>query len=217
MSQAKKRLLLGAASLLLIGEPALLAKSTIAAPIQVAQVASQTRWKAFQGQDIQLSLPANFQGGSPTDAQSKTMIESIKSLGNPFATIGQMVEKNPAIFALVAVDPQPNASGGVTNVLVSAGQQLPDMTLKRYVDALAQFLPAPIKVLDHSMIRLQGRPAGRLVTEAIVGEKAIKQTIYIVQQADQIWTVAYSTDKEDYPRLSLMFERSIQTFRAKPS
>lgn len=217
MSQAKKRLLLGAASLFLVGGSYFLAATAIAAPIQMAQVASQTRWKAFEGQGIQLSLPANFQGGSPTDAQSKTMIEGIKSLGDKFVAIGQMVEKNPAIFALVAVDPKPNASGGVTNVLVSAGQQLPDITLKRYVDALAQFLPAPIKVINHSMIRLQGRPAGRLVTEAIVEDKAIKQTIYIVQQGNQIWTVAYSTDKQDYPRLSLIFERSIQTFRVKPS
>ncbi|MBL1174184.1 hypothetical protein [Pantanalinema sp. GBBB05] len=181
-------------------------------PSTIAQVPG---WKVFVGRGVELGLPSNYRGGSPSAADAKGLIAAIKGLGAEFAQIARMVEQNPSTFVLFAVDPQLNAMGGVTNVLVAAEQVAPTLTLEAYLTTLAKILPAQIRIVDRQQVKIQGQPAGRLVTEAAAQGVRVKQLIYVIKQNRTVWTVGYSTAAEDYLQHLPLFERSIQTFKGQ--
>lgn len=181
-------------------------------PTAIAQVAG---WKAFRGRGVELWLPSNYRGGSPSAADAKGLINVIKEMGPEFAHIARMVEQNPSTFVLFAVDPQLNATGGVTNVLVASEQVAPTLTLEGYLTALAKILPAQIRIVEQQRVTLQGQVAGRLVTEAASHGIRVKQLIYVIKQGRTVWTVGYSTGAENYSQHLPLFERSIQTFKGQ--
>lgn len=189
------------------------APATIAAPAPA--LAQQLGWKSFRGRDVELSLPAHFRGGSPSDADAKVLITAVKNLGPAFAQIATFVEKNPATFVLFAVDPKPNRVGGVTNVLVAAEQVPANTTLDNYLASLSRILPAQIQIIERNVVTISGLKAGRLVTQAGVREQQVKQLIYVIKQGDTVWTVGYSTGANEYQQRLSTFERSIQTFKTK--
>jgi hypothetical protein len=178
-------------------------------------IAQVPGWKAFRGRGVELWLPPNYRGGSPSAADAKGLITAIKGLGTEFAQIARMVEQNPSTFVLFAVDPKLNAMGGVTNVLVASEQVAPTLTLEEYLASLAKVLPAQIHIVDRQQVTIQGRPAGRLVTEATAQGVQVKQLIYVIKQNRTVWTVGYSTGATDYPQHLPLFERSIQTFKGQ--
>lgn len=178
-------------------------------------IAQVPGWKAFRGRGVELWLPTNYRGGSPSATDAKGLIAAIKGLGAEFAQIARMVEQNPSTFVLFAVDPQLNAMGGVTNVLVAAEQVAPTLTLEGYLTTLATILPAQIRLVDRQLVTIQGEPAGRLVTEAVAQGVRVKQLIYVIKRDRTVWTVGYSTGAKDYPQHLPTFERSIQTFKGQ--
>ncbi|MGI0484533.1 hypothetical protein ACN4EK_03790 [Pantanalinema rosaneae CENA516] len=189
--------------------------SDLISPALTPAIAQAADWKAFRGRGVELWLPNYYRGGSPSAVDAKGLIAAIKGLGTEFAQIAQMVENNPSTFVLFAVDPQLNATGGVTNVLVAAEQVAPTLTLEGYLTALATILPAQIRIVDRQQVTIQGQPAGRLVTEASSQGVQVKQLIYVIKQAHTVWTVGYSTAAEDYLQHLPVFERSMQTFKGE--
>ncbi|MBW4694325.1 MAG: hypothetical protein KME27_21480 [Lyngbya sp. HA4199-MV5] len=178
------------------------------------------KWQTFKAPGIELALPENYRGGSPNTTGLQTLIKGIRSLGADYEKIASLVEQNPSTFLLIAVDPKPDRTGGVTNVVISAVKVPETVTVDAYIDAAVQSLPTPIRTIERKTVQVGSYPAGRLVTEASVqptGSQpdALRQLIYVIKQGKTLWTVAYSTRAGDYPQRLAMFEQSIQSFKVQ--
>jgi hypothetical protein len=178
------------------------------------------KWQTFKAPGVELALPENYRGGSPNTTGLQTLIKGIRSLGTDYEQIASMVEQNPSTFLLIAVDPKPDRTGGVTNVVVSAVKVPETVTVEAYIDAAVQSLPTPIRTIERKTVQVGQIPAGRLVTEASLPSSsaqtdALRQLIYVIKQGTTLWTVAYSTRAGDYQQRLAMFEQSIQSFKVQ--
>ncbi|MBW4471906.1 MAG: hypothetical protein KME45_16090 [Stenomitos rutilans HA7619-LM2] len=178
------------------------------------------KWQTFKAPGIELALPENYRGGSPNTTGLQTLIKGIRSLGSDYEKIASLVEQNPSTFLLIAVDPKPDRTGGVTNVVVSAVNVPETVTVEAYIDAAMQSLPTPLRTIERKTVQVGQYPAGRLVTEANVKANAsqldaLRQLIYVIKQGRTLWTVAYSTRAGDYSQRLAMFEQSIQSFKVQ--
>jgi len=178
------------------------------------------KWQTFQAPGVELSLPENYRGGSPNTTGLQTLIKGIRSLGSDYEQIASLVEQNPSTFLLIAVDPKPDRTGGVTNVVISAVKVPETITVDAYIDAAVQSLPTPLRTIERKTVQVGQTPAGRLVTEASVPSSnaqsdALRQLIYVIKQGTTLWTVAYSTRAGDYQQRLAMFEQSIQSFKVQ--
>lgn len=158
--------------------------------------------------------------GSPNTTGLQTLIKGIRSLGQDYEQIASLVEQNPSTFLLIAVDPKPDRTGGVTNVVVSAVKIPETVTVDAYIDAAVQSLPTPIRTIERKTVQVGQYSAGRLVTEASAKPDASqpdapRQLIYVIKQGRTLWTVAYSTRAGDYSQRLAMFEKSIQSFKVQ--
>ncbi|XHX78157.1 MAG: hypothetical protein RBJ76_27630 [Stenomitos frigidus ULC029] len=174
------------------------------------------KWQTFKAPGLELALPEAYRGGSPNTTGLQTLIQGIRSLGADYEQIASMVEQNPKTFLLIAVDPKPDASGGITNVVVSAVTVPETVTVDAYLDAAVQSLPAPMRTIERKTVQVGQKPAGRLVTEVSVPSstqaEALRQLIYVIKDGTTLWTVAYSTRSGDYQQRLAMFEQSIASF-----
>ncbi|PSB26997.1 hypothetical protein [Stenomitos frigidus] len=178
------------------------------------------KWQTFKAPGVELALPENYRGGSPNTTGLQTLIKGIRSLGTDYEQIASMVEQNPSTFLLIAVDPKPDRTGGVTNVVVSAVKVPETVTVEAYIDAAVQSLPTPLRTIERKTVQVGQNPAGRLVTEASLPSStaqadAMRQLIYVIKQGTTLWTVAYSTRAGDYQQRLAMFEQSIQSFKVQ--
>ncbi|MBW4581698.1 MAG: hypothetical protein KME42_19175 [Tildeniella nuda ZEHNDER 1965/U140] len=178
------------------------------------------KWQTFKAPGVELALPENYRGGSPNTTGLQTLIKGIRSLGTDYEQIASMVEQNPSTFLLIAVDPKPDRTGGVTNVVISAVNVPETVTVDAYIDAAVQSLPTPIRTIERKTVQVGQNSAGRLVTEASVPSSAaqsdaLRQLIYVIKQGKTLWTVAYSTRAGDYQQRLAMFEQSIQSFKVQ--
>ncbi|SRR5579883_1462967 len=178
------------------------------------------KWQIFKGPGVELSLPESYRGGSPNTTGLQKLIGAIRSLGEDYEQIASMVEQNPSTFLLIAVDPKPSSTGGVTNVVVSAATVPATVTVDAYIDAAVKALPPLIRPVERKTVQVGQNTAGRLVTEASVASDSpqsdrLKQLIYVIKQGTTLWTVAYSTGANDYSQRLAMFERSISSFKTQ--
>ena len=178
------------------------------------------KWQTFKAPGVELALPENYRGGSPNTTGLQTLIKGIRSLGTDYEQIASMVEQNPSTFLLIAVDPKPDRTGGVTNVVVSAVKVPETVTVDAYIDAAVQSLPAPLRTIERKIVQVGQNSAGRVVTEASLPSSntqadALRQLIYVIKDGTTLWTVAYSTRAGDYPQRLAMFEQSIQSFKVQ--
>lgn len=202
------------------GADALRGTGTRALPKPAGAGSLVEKWQTFKAPGIELSLPENYRGGSPNTTGLQTLIKGIRSLGSDYEKIASLVEQNPSTFLLIAVDPKPDRTGGVTNVVVSAVNVPETVTVDAYIDAAVQSLPTPIRTIERKTVQVGSYPAGRLVTEANVKPNAsqpdaLRQLIYVIKQGKILWTIAYSTRAGDYPQRLAMFEQSIQSFKVQ--
>ncbi|MBD2034617.1 hypothetical protein H6F76_06170 [Leptolyngbya sp. FACHB-321] len=174
------------------------------------------KWQTFKAPGLELSLPENYRGGSPNTTGLQTLIKGIRSLGSDYEKIASMVEQNPETFLLIAVDPKPDVSGGITNVVVSAVKVPETVTVDAYLDAAMKSLPTPMRTIERKTVQVGQKPAGRLVTEVSVPSSTqadgLRQLIYVIKEGTMLWTVAYSTRSGDYQQRLAMFEQSIASF-----
>lgn len=181
------------------------------------------KWQTFKAPGVELSLPDNYRGGSPNTTGLQTLIKGIRSLGADYEQIASLVERHPNTFLLIAVDPKPDVTGGVTNVVVSAVKVPETVTVDAYLDAAVKTLPAPIRTIERKTVQVGQNPAGRLVTEASLPSTAqanaqaegLRQLIYVIKQGTTLWTVAYSTRSGDYQQRLVMFEQSMASFKVQ--
>lgn len=191
------------------------------APIQSTAVPG---WNRVKGRGVELWLPPQYQGGSPSAKDTQTMLKGLATLGSQYAELARVVEKNPDAIALYAVDVD-RTTGRVASVIVSPSIVPESMPLEVFID-LFRKTPIPgMRVVEQKMTRIPdnsvrggvSQPAGRLVVETTVRNITVRQLVYVIKRGTTVWSVAYSTGVNEYSQRLPAFEKSIRTFRTTAS
>jgi len=172
-------------------------------------------WKKFTGKSIELWLPESYEGGD-VKQDLEVIVESVRRLGPDFEQTAQMIEQNPALFALWAFDSEVGESGFLTNVNVGQERIFSAITIDIYLDVMVAKLPGAWRVTEREIVSLDRYQAGRIVTQFTVYGTSGKQLVYAIKHDNTMWIITYSTHTDEYDQRLPVFEQSARTFVIQP-
>lgn len=172
-------------------------------------------WKKFESGGVELWLPESYVGGN-LDEDIEFIAEKLKSLGPDFEQMAQIIEQNPSSYIIFAVDSRVGDSGFLTNMNITKEKVLSAINLDIYLEAMSKQLPAPFQVIERDIISLGNYQAGRLVVEFTINGRDGKSLMYVIQDGNTMWCIAFGTGAEEFDQRLPTFEQSALTFAIQP-
>jgi hypothetical protein len=164
---------LGALLLVACGQPS--APPAVPAPAPPATLLPG--WKRIEGKGVSIALPDTFVGGDFSSADQDMLIASLEKMGSDFGQLVEMIKSNPELYLLFGLDPAPASSGVSPNVNIVHEKVLSVIDPETYMKALGKQMPAQFKVTSQENITLFGEPAGKMLIEATLANKAMKEVM----------------------------------------
>ena len=168
-----------------------------------------TGWTTFEGDAISLALPATWQGGKPTAADTQTILEDAEKAFPDLEGITQ---------AFASVDWQLMILGEpvgryMPNVIALREQVPSAMSLQRYLELIKGTLPkATVKVESSTIDRL----SFELTMPAPNGQKtSAYQYAVLIRSGQFIYSVQYTANKSLRSKLAPIFKKSGRTIEIR--
>lgn len=169
-------------------------------------------WVLIPGNGLELSLPANYDGGDPV-GRAQELADALATVPE-YADIAEVIRQNPGAYRLLAMD---EATGSILAVTV---KDVPaEMSMQDYVEGWTKAvleLAGGSSIVDQGIVQFRDDDAGRVILEFNVQGESSWQLCYIVRREAQIWTFNFGALKEDFYQLQPIFEQSMQTLRFVP-
>lgn len=169
----------------------------------------QAGWKRLEGRNVSIALPESFEGGSLSGKDRELLIEQMKNLGEDFAQAVQVMEQNPDLYLLFAMDTAPTDSGVLANLNIVSEKVLSLITPKTYMEVVRKQLPEQYDIQSQEELTINGRAAGRIITEW--SKMNIKQVLYVIKDNDTIYVATFTSSPADFDTDLPLFEQSIQS------
>jgi hypothetical protein len=168
-------------------------------------------WKAFTGGGVELSLPANFEGGDPV-ARRDELLELIRSLGPEYESYVETVEQNPTGMILTVFDLE--SAGSIVGVTLRdvPSEMMLDEYLNGLLGAIVEQIPGT-SVIDRSVVQRDEDRIGRVVLEFDTGEAISRQLTFVILDGGNVWTVSYASPYDRFEQMLPIFDLSILTFK----
>ena len=160
-------------------------------------------------------LPDTWVGGD-VSKDLGVIIKRLRDLGPNFEGTAQMLEQNRSAFLFWAFDSKIGDSGFLTNVNVVTEQVPSTVSIDTYLDAAIKQLPSGFRAIERGLASIGGYEAGRIVLEASISGRQIKEVLYVIKRESTVWVVTYATSAEEFDKRLPAFEGSIRTFAARP-
>lgn len=191
--------------------------ATLATPTVVPQRTATpiTALKKFEGGGVGLWLPDTWVGGD-LSKDLDVIIKKMRDLGPSYEQAAQTLEQNRSAFLFWAFDSKVGDSGFLTNVSVVTEQIPSAMSIDTYLDAAIKQFPSDFRAVERGLVTIGGYETGRIVLEASLGGRQIKEVMYVIKGESTIWVVTYATSAEEFDKRLPVFEQSIRTFAARP-
>lgn len=180
-----------------------------------AQPTGTTGWEKYEGDGAELWLPESFVGGSPSENAS-AVVEEVAGLGAAFKEATQIVEQNPSMYAIWAVDGESASSGVLTSASVAKQAVASSMTMEAYLDAAESQLPDGWQMPERGVVTLGDAEAGRLVLEPPplqASGKQVKELLYFIRDGEAMWSITYLAGADEWQERLPVFEQSALTFK----
>jgi hypothetical protein len=190
------------------GLPADLPTPTLA-PAPTATLAAG--WKRLENKGISIDVPDTFIGGALTASDQKMLTDNMTKFGSEFEQMAELIKQNPDLYLLFALDSEQTESGIFSNVIVVRERVLSAMDPAAYMKAVEKQLPAQFKVKSSDKTTLFGEPGGKLVVEASLANKNVKEIMYLFKRGDYMYMVAFTTGRAEFDEKLPTIEQSLQT------
>jgi hypothetical protein len=173
-------------------------------------------WARFEGGGVELWLPHSYRGGELSGENLEVIVEGIRRLGPDFESAAQLIERNPSVFVIFAVDSDVGDSGILTSMNIAAEHVPSAVTVNTYLDIVAKKLSRRYHVVERGIVPLDHYEAGRLVVELEIQGVHMKSVMYAVKDGSTIWVLNYGTGAEEFTQRVPDFEESARTFSVRP-
>lgn len=161
----------------------------------------------IEGTGIELWLPDTYRGGDPALVWDELQ-EILADLGH-----GDAFDEVPALASVVrllALDTEPNSSGGLTFAAVATEHFRNGWTIDAYTKAVVELWQGNYELVRSKRVKVAGNVAQRMEFTSDYGGAHL---VYVVRRGDRAWLIVFTTVQEDYEELLPVWEQSIQTFR----
>lgn len=181
-------------------------------PTPEAAVISVPGWQTLSGDQIELMLPPEYEGGDPLvlGQELAARIDEIPQ----YADVAQAIRDNPDGYRLLAIDRE---AGSI--VAVTAREVPTAVTMAEYVDkfseAAVEVAPG-IALIQKGVVPFRDGESGWMLFEFTLEDAVTWQLTYAVRQGDFVWNLNFGAAREDYPLLQPIFDQSLQTVRFTP-
>lgn len=167
-------------------------------------------WKMLQGEGISISLPEQYEGGSPRTDLGK-IEERLQEVAPEYVDRLQSLKENPNSLALVAFDFKGDTPESFTHVNAASEQAPPDVSIDAYLDTVSQTLAQLYTIEEQQVISVGDYEAGKIIGEIEANGTKMKQLFYMIQKEETFWIVTYATPSEEFEQRQGEFEQSIQS------
>lgn len=175
---------------------------------------TQAGLKKIEGNGVELSVPADFEGGNPSK-DLDAIAQKLRPIDPKYEQKINELKENPSDYALLAFDPQSAKSGLPTNIAVTKRQARAKISVEDALSQATKQLPKWYEILEQKVVPLNQYQAGRIVAQAAIPNLAVKQLFYIIKNGDNFWVVTYTSKADNFDQLLPTFEQSARTFSAK--
>ncbi|MEH2065698.1 MAG: serine/threonine-protein kinase [Nostoc sp.] len=165
-------------------------------------------WKKFEGGGAELWLPPSWEGGD----LSEKLDELRASLGshNPdLENFAQIVKQNPSEFSIWAFDTNTANYISLGAIVMVINERIPPGT--NFKNLVNEYIDNRFIILDTKTYKIEDYYVARIITTS----KNNEQIKYIIKDGGTLWTVYFSSPKDELKQNLPIFEASIQTFLFK--
>jgi hypothetical protein len=109
------------------------------------------------------------------------------------------------------MDTEPTSSGVATNLNIVHEKVLSVIDPAAYMKAIGKQMPEQFKVTSQENITLFGEPAGKMLIEATLANKAMKEVMYLLKRGNEMYVVTFTAGRSEFDTKLPLFEQSLQT------
>jgi hypothetical protein len=177
--------------------------------------AVESGWKLFEGENIAIALPENFEGGNPA-RKLNLLVEKLQTLDCVKTDTTEKLEQNARAMALIAFIPQCEDDHLVTTINVISQKVTEDQTLDNYVESEVNKLKNKHEILAQNIQEINQKSVGKIITGVEVDGVKINQLSYVIPQEQVYWVITYSTTENQFKKSLPIFENSVKTVQFLP-
>lgn len=174
-------------------------------------------WHQIKGQDISLSLPETYQGGS-LSTEVDLIIPPQETVDNNIRERLKRVKQSGEAIALLAIDSAALSNPVITNVNITSVDNDSDIpiTLAEYVSPLLNQLEKDAQIIISEEVSINNNypNAVKITLSLSQPNNNLRQLIYVIPDEEKFWLVTYTASQEIFERELATFERSIESFQS---
>jgi hypothetical protein len=169
----------------------------------------------IKGNGIEITLPAGFQGGSPSSAETKAIISAASKKFPSMASFMKVLESDPDTLRAIAT----NTSSGNPSVVLVSRLPLPAGTTLEQIQAamkqsIASMLPPEFKVIDNRIITIGGRKVVKISIDADIDGVTIKEAVGLFRDGKNVFQVTYVYPSGNAKQAIAGFNNAIVSFKS---
>jgi hypothetical protein len=171
----------------------------------------------IQGNGVEFTVPNGFEGGAPSDTQTKTLIQETVKMFPSMGSFVEMLERDPGAFRAIAMNTsESNANPSI--VLITRLPVPADISLTYLQETMAKMMPAMLptgfKLTDSRVVNIGDRQIVKLAISGNIQGAKFKESIALLKQGDEIFQITYVFDDKNARQARPVFDRMVRTFKA---
>ncbi|MDD5622756.1 MAG: hypothetical protein PHQ09_06335 [Actinomycetota bacterium] len=171
----------------------------------------------FIGEDFELTLPENWEGGTKEELDS--VIEKLEDAD--LTELADTVEENKFYLVYFGYDAEMVAQGSNKSIFTIVGESKIVSSLEEYMDISYESLKEqyekagyPFDIVEQEVVALgDNKEVGRTIFKYIVEDYETKVAQYIIKNGSDVWILTFSSDMEQFDEQIQDFDKTIETFK----
>jgi hypothetical protein len=200
--------------------------NTVAAPVPPAITHQTSRLALYQsdftvikGNGVEFTLPAGFEGGSPTSSETKAMIAATAKAIPSIAPFVKVFDDNPTMLRAVAMNTNSQQSPSmvlITKLPVPANVSM-EYLQELMAKSMPSLLPPEFKLVKNQLVNIGSRQVVQMSLNINMGSIKLQESIGLFKEGNDIYQVTYVYTTENTQQTSAVFEQILNTFKATPT
>jgi hypothetical protein len=177
---------------------------------------SSNQGTVIQGNGVEFTVPKGFEGGAPSSAQTKMLMQETVRMFPSMSTFVEMLDRDPTAFRAIAMNTSATSNPSivlVTRLPVSAAISLQELEAAMS-KMMPGMLPAGFQLTDSRLVTIGNRQIVKLSIAGNVRGFKFKESIALLKQGDEIFQITYVFDEKKATQARPVFERMVSTFKA---
>ncbi|AFY93966.1 hypothetical protein [Chamaesiphon minutus] len=188
-------------------------------PQQMPSLALLQGKTVIQGNGVEFTVPSGFEGGVPSNAQTKAITTEATKMFPSMATFGDLLESDPNILRAIAINT--TRADNPEIVIVTRLPVPATVSLKEIEQMMSQMLPSMLppefKLVNSKITNVGSRSIVLLTVDANIQGSKFKESIGLFREGNEIFQVTYVYANANSRQAMPIFRQMIGSFKATAS